>query len=113
MSSLREHAVRRITEELPDAVILPGGAAHILCLSLPGYRSEVLMNFLEQRGIYVSRGSACKRGRRSHVLEALGLPARVIDGSIRVSFSRFSTREETDALCDGLTDAHRELLSVR
>ena len=72
----------------------------ILSISLPGYRSEVLMNFLEARGIYTSKSSACKKGGRSHVLEAIGLPANVIDGALRISFSRYTTREDIDALCD-------------
>ena len=113
ISLLRQHAIRRLTEELRDVVLIGDGAPHILCLSLPGYRSEVLMNYLERREIYVSRGSACKKGRRSHVLEAFGLPARVIDGALRISFSRFTTQEEVDALCDGLAAAQKELLFIR
>ena len=57
------------------------------------------MNFLEARGIYVSRSSACKRGARSHVLEAMGLPAAVIDGTLRIGLSRYTTGEEMDAFC--------------
>ena len=57
---------------------------------------------MQEREIYVSAGSACSKGRRSHVLEALGLPPEVIDGSIRVSLSRFTEPWEIDALVDGL-----------
>ena len=60
------------------------------------------MNFLEARGIYVSRSSACKRGARSHVLEAMGLPREQVQSALRVSFSRFSTQEDVDALAEGL-----------
>ena len=109
MEKLRGDVIRRISDEMPDAVVIGGGAPHILSISLPGYRSEVIMNYLEARGIYVSRSSACKKGGRSHVLEAMKLPTRVIDGAVRISFSRYTTEEDADALCSALKDAHDSL----
>ena len=67
------------------------------------------MNCLEAEEIYVSKSSACKKGGRSYVLEAMDLPAAVIDGALRISFSRFTTAEETDAFCDALTAARKRL----
>jgi cysteine desulfurase len=110
MAALRKLAADRLAAEIPDVVIHSGGACHILGLSLPGYRSEVLMNVLETQGICVSKSSACKRGARSHVLEAMGLPARVIDGSLRIGLSRYTTREEINIFCDSLRKAREELL---
>ena len=107
--ALRAEAVERLRPAVPELVLIGGGAPHILSLSLPGWRSEVLMNFLEARGVYVSRSSACKKGARSHVLEAMGLPAAVIDGALRVGLSRYTTREDIAALCDGLIAAHATL----
>ena len=118
MGGGQESGMRAGTEALPQIAAFGAaaetgkkqqGAPHVLCLSLPGYRSEVLMNFLDSRGICVSRSSACKQGRRSHVLEAMGLPAKVIDGAIRVSFSRFTTEEEVLALCGALEEARASL----
>ena len=109
MNALRTLAVDRLSAGIDGIQFLGGGAPHILSLSLPGYRSEVLMNFLDSKGICVSRSSACKQGRRSHVLEAMGLPAKVIDGAIRVSFSRFTTEEEVLALCGALEEARASL----
>ena len=109
MAELRAHAIDRLTAEVDGLVVIGGGSPHILSISLPGYRSEVLMNFLETRGIYTSKSSACKKGGRSHVLEAIGLPANVIDGALRISFSRYTTREDIDALCDALRDAKQSL----
>ena len=109
MRSLREHAIDRLRAENPGLVVIGGGAPHILSVSLPGYKSEVLMNFLEARGIYVSRSSACKRGARSHVLEAMGLAPEVIDGAIRVGLSRYTTREEMDEFCSALRAARETL----
>lgn len=109
MAQLRQYAAGRIVAEMPEAVIIGGGAPHILSVSLPGWRSEVLMNFLEARSIFVSRSSACKKGGRSHVLEAMGLPAEVIDGAVRISLSRYTTKDELDELCSALKDAHDTL----
>lgn len=109
MASLREQVRTTLAASLDDVQFIGGGAPHILSLSLPGYRSEVLMNYLEARHIYTSKSSACKKGGRSHVLEAMGLPARVIDGALRISFSRYTTAEEADALCQALIEAHESL----
>lgn len=109
MSALREQAIRDITATMPEAMVIGGGAPHILSVSLSGWRSEVLMNYLEAKGIFVSRSSACKKGGRSHVLEAMHLPAAVIDGAIRISFSRFNTPEDVSALCSALLEAHDTL----
>ncbi len=109
MAALRTLAVDMICAGIPEALIIGGGAPHILSVSLPGWRSEVLMNFLEADGIYVSRSSACKKGGRSHVLEAMRLPAQIIDGAVRISFSRYSTEDEVLALCSSLKRAHDTL----
>ena len=109
MQSLRERAVQRLSREIPELVLIGGGSPHILSISLPGWRSEVLMNYLEAKEVYVSRSSACKKGGRSHVLEAMGLSSRVIDGAIRICLSRFTTEEDIDALCSALKEAHDTL----
>ena len=113
MGELKRLCAETIRAAEPEAVIVPGQAPHILSLSLPGCRSEVLLNALDAEGICVSKSSACKRGKRSHVLEAMGLPDRVIDGAIRVSFSRYTTRAECEALCEALIRAKRTLFPRR
>ena len=109
MRSQREEIITRLQADIPELRVLGGGAPHILSLSLPGFRSEVLMNFLEAREVYVSKSSACKKGARSHVLEAMGLDARTIDGALRVGLCRYTSQEDIDALCLGLRDAYRSL----
>ena len=109
MRAMREEIILRLQADIPELRVLGGGAPHILSLSLPGWRSEVLMNFLESREVYVSKSSACKKGARSHVLEAMGLDARTIDGALRIGLSRYTLQEDIDALCTGLRDAHRTL----
>ena len=105
MAALKRDILTRLSAELPMLRHVETAAPHILSLSLPGWRSEVLMNFLEAREVYVSKSSACKKGGRSHVLEAIGLDARTIDGAIRVGLSRYTTQEDADALCSALIEA--------
>lgn len=109
MCVLRDHAAARLKDENPGLRTICGGAPQILSVSLPGYRSEVLMNFLEARDIFVSKSSACKKGGRSHVLEAIGLESAEIDGALRISLSRFTTEAEIDTLCDALHEARTTL----
>ena len=105
----REELVRRLQADIPELTVIGGGAPHILSVSLPGWRSEVLMNFLEAREVFVSKSSACKKGGRSHVLEAMGLDAKTIDGALRIGLSRFTAQEDLDALCLGLREGHATL----
>ena len=109
MAALRRLAIEELSREIPEMVVIGGGAPHILSISLPGWRSEVLMNFLEEREIYVSKSSACKKGGRSHVLEAMGLEPKIIDGAIRIGLSRFNTQEDIYALAEGLRAARERL----
>ena len=112
MAGLKEYALERLTGTVPGLVRVGGGTApHILSVSLPGYKSEVLVRFLSDRGVYVSSGSACHRGKASHVYASLGLPKKVLDGVLRVSFSYDTTREDVDALVLALTQAQKELFT--
>lgn len=72
MAELRTHAIDRLTAEVEGVTVIGGGAPHILSISLPGYRSEVLMNFLEARSIYTSKSSACKKGGGAMFLRRSG-----------------------------------------
>jgi len=108
--SLREHIVALLASELPQAVVIgDGDSPFIVSLSLPGYKSEVLMNFLDGEGVYVAKSAACKKGARSRVLEAMRLKNDIIDGAIRVSLSRYSTREEAEYFVDTLKKAVRKI----
>ena len=109
MAALRQLAIDELRRDIPELVVIGGGAPHILSISLPGWRSEVLMNYMEAQEIYVSKSSACKKGGRSHVLEAIGLAPKVIDGAIRIGLSRFTTQEDILALCAALKEARSKL----
>ena len=88
-------------------------APYIMNLSIPSVRSEVMIHFLEESDIYVSSGSACAKGRPSHVLAAMGLPRDRIDGALRVSFSEENTPEDVDAFCRTLAEGLRTLAGRR
>ncbi len=71
------------------------GVCHILNVSFKDVRGEVLLHYLEQKGIYVSTGSACSSKKKgSHVLNAIGLNQNEIEGAIRFSLSDLNTKEE-------------------
>ena len=83
-----------------EGVTLNGAhdAPHILSLSIPGVPTQNSINVLQDHGICVSAGSACAKGHRSHVLEAMHLSPETMDASFRISLSRHTTAEELDAL---------------
>ena len=82
-------------------------APHILSLSIPGVPTQNTINILQDHGIFVSAGSACAKGHRSHVLEAMKCTPAVMDSSFRVSLCRDTTPEELEKLVDVI---HREIL---
>ena len=109
MAAMKKDIIAKLSAGIPELTYVDTPAPHILSISLPGWRSEVLMNVLEAQEIYVSKSSACKKGGRSHVLEAIGLPSKVIDGALRIGLSRFNTDEDVDALCAALIAARSTL----
>lgn len=93
-----------ISTEIKDIIINSpeDAAASVLNVSFLGTRGEVLLHTLEQDGIFVSTGSACSSNKKgqSHVLGAMGLKHKEIEGAIRFSFSEFNTEEEMDYVAD-------------
>ena len=86
---------------------------YILNISLPGYRSETLLHFLESRNIFVSSGSACAKGKGSYVLHEIGLSQKEIDSALRISFGRYNTASDIDKLYDALIEAKQTLRGTR
>ena len=102
LATLRDALQRTLVQTFPDAVVsghkrhrLPG----YLHISFPGLDAERLVYLLEDRGILVGTGAACaaNKATRSHVLEAIGLPPEVADGSLRLTLGRLSNEENTEA----------------
>lgn len=73
-------------------------APHVVSVSVRGVRSEVILHSLEERGIYVSAGSACasNKPQTSATLKAIGVEKELLDSTIRFSLSMFTTKEEID-----------------
>ena len=75
-----------------------GSAPHIISVGVAGVRSEVLLHTLEDKGIYVSSGSACSSNHPSvsGVLKGIGAAREYLDATLRFSMSEFTTKEEID-----------------
>ena len=82
---------------------------YIINLSSGGARAETMLHYLASKEIYVSTGSACSKGKASHVLTAMGLPLDRINSSLRLSFSRYNTKDDVDRLLCALRDGLSEL----
>ena len=105
MEKLRDYTLQKLSGLEGVEVNSPvEGLPYLLNFSALGIRSETMLHFLAQRGIYVSSGSACAKGKQSHVLKAAGLPDSRISSAIRVSFSRENTERDVDALAEGVRE---------
>lgn len=114
LRSLKEYFSEKVAT-LPDTRINGSlgelGAPHIVSVGFAGVRSEVLLHALEERGIYVSSGSACSSNKTlpvSTVLREIHLDSKYLDSTVRFSFCTQNTKEEIDYCMDTL----RELLPV-
>lgn len=109
MEKARTHLLAGLLDQVPDIKINSpeDGACSVLNVSFLGTRGEVLLHTLEQDDIYVSTGSTCSSNKkgRSHVLSAMGLSEKEIEGAIRFSFSEFNTIEEMDYVLEKVKNA--------
>ena len=88
---------KRITVNSPDDAI-----PYILNISIHNIRSEIMLHYLEKHDVFVSSGSACSKGEKSHVLKAIGMSDKDIDSALRISFSKYNTKEDVDILLDAI-----------
>lgn len=102
---LKEYFIQGVTRMegiqingLIEAGSLRQTAPHVVSVSIAGIRSEVLLHALEDKGIFISAGSACasNKPQTSETLKAIGLQREYWDSTIRFSFSVFTTKEEID-----------------
>ncbi len=99
-TALRQKLITNLSQSPAVCINSPEAAApYIINLSVEGIRSEIMIHYLEQFEIYVSSGSACAKGERSHVLTAMGLPEDRIDSALRVSMTDTTAEEEIDEFC--------------
>ena len=103
IKSVRDHFVREVTKIGGVHINSPENALpYIINLSVLGVPSQTIVNSLSEQGIYVSAGSACKKGHRSEVLTAIGLDSKRIDSAIRISLSRYTTKHDMDEVVKAL-----------
>lgn len=110
VQALRDYMVDGLHQLGGIAVNSPADAlAYVTNISVLGFHSEPLINALSNAGVCVSSGSACAKGKRSRVLQAMGLAESHLRGALRVSFSRESTQAEVDGFLAALAQAKQTL----
>ena len=107
MRELKAHfleGLKQIDDITIHGVTDEGSAPHIISVGVAGIRSEVLLHTLEEKGIYVSSGSACASNHPavSGVLKSIGAEQKYLDSTIRFSMSEFTTKEEIDYVLETL-----------
>lgn len=113
MTELKDYLIDRLSE-IEDVTVNSrkgsGGAPHIVSASFRGVRSEVLLHALEDKGVYISAGSACSSNRPSisRTLKAMNIDKDLLESTVRFSFSELNTKEEIDYCMEQL----KELLPV-
>ncbi len=110
LKELFTEGIRQIEGTKINGMSGRNGAPHVVSVSFDGVRSEVLLHALEDKGIYVSAGSACSTHKAtvSATLKAIGLDKKYLDATLRFSFSTLTTREEIEYTLESL----KELLPV-
>jgi cysteine desulfurase len=105
IAALRDAAERRLLEIAPDAVVYGADVARLpntLCIAMPGVAALTQVMALDLAGVMVSAGAACSSGkvRRSHVLDAMGVPAAEAECAIRISLGWSTTAADIDQLVE-------------
>lgn len=111
VTELRDYFVSCL-KEFDDVVInSPSDALpYITNFSVIGIPSEVMLNYLSEMNIYVSGGSACSKGHRSRVLTSMNLDSQRINSAVRVSLSRYTSKQEIDYLLEGISSARKSIM---
>lgn len=118
IATLRERLRRSINDTLPEVVINTPEtgqiAPHILHVSFPDIRGEVLLHELESQGVFVSIGSSCnsKSKKYSHVLEAMRLSTSLKEGAVRFSLGTENTEEEIEYALGTVVNAYQSLRAI-
>lgn len=105
ISGVREYAIKRLSAIDVRLNVPVNSAPHVLSVTLPGIKSEVMLHYLSAEYIYVSSGSACSSNdpKTSNALKSFGLSDFDADCTIRVSLCRDNTRDDIDKLADALS----------
>ena len=113
LEDLKAYTLETLEAKVPGLTIVSrGDAPHICAVSLPGRPSQVVVRYLSDKGFCLSAGSACHRGKASHVYGAMNLSKAVRDGMLRLSFGPSNTKEEVDELAEAMLAATKELVAA-
>ncbi|MBQ9894939.1 MAG: cysteine desulfurase [Ruminococcus sp.] len=85
------------------------GSPYVINVSAEGRRSEIMLHFLESKGVYVSSGSACSKGQQSGVLGEFGITGKRADSALRVSITAGTTQPELDAFVEALKEGYEKV----
>jgi len=119
LESLREYLISAISSDTVlssiSPTLPPEHAPHILNITVPGIKSETLLHYLSESGIYVSSGSACSSHDRhsSPALLAYGRSAEEADSSVRISLSHRTKKEELDIFLRALKKGILSLARIK
>ncbi len=103
IKNLNEHLINELSKIEGVTINSDNNALpYVVNISVLGIKSETMLHHLEQDEIYVSSSSACAKGKRSYVLKVLGLNDKLIDSSIRISFSKYNTKDDVNAFVASL-----------
>lgn len=115
ISKLKDMLKREMVNNIDDIKVNSpeDGVCHILNISFRGVKGEVLLHYLEQKGIYVSTGSACSSKKKgSHVLNAIGLKPDEIEGAIRFSLSDTNSEDQIKEVVNILKESVNDLRMI-
>ncbi len=110
VSALRTYLLGRLAEVDNISVNSPDdGSPYVVNISAEGKRSEIMLHFLESKGIYVSSGSACSKGQQSGVLGQFSIMGKRADSALRISMSAETTEAELDEFVTALSDGMEKI----
>ena len=112
MLKLHEKFIQLLSTHVPSCIINGGGVPGTINVGFKYVHREAMVAKLSQYDVYASVGSACAKGiEPSHVLKAMGIPNEYIHGSVRFSFSKYTTENEVERAIDAIKKSYDEVRS--
>ena len=114
---LKNQYWKRLKEEIKEININSSldsdGAPHILNISFKNIPGEVLVHYLETKGIYVSTGSACSsKAKNNRILEEIGLNKEYMDGTVRISLGYFNNLDEVEYVIENMKQSVKDIRKI-
>lgn len=112
VQELRRYFLEQVMNEIPDVILNSPlqSESHIVNLSVPGVKGEIMLNALSEIGVFVATSSACSSKKKvSHVLRAMNLSKERTESALRVSFGRDTTKKELDLAVNKMKELAQEI----